>query len=168
MLLFDRKKRFTKLGIAAMLLLLIGSCKAPKLYPRQPDRNGKIVLKMNRTPCFGSCPVFEATLYENGLLLYNGQRFTVKVGCYYARVDKKELIKLDNWFKKAGFFELKDQYPEQDIGIRDLPTCTLLYTQGARQKEVLDKKVSTPSQLTDLEDKIDTWINIQNLQSCDK
>lgn len=125
-------------------------------------------MSIERTPCFGACPVFTATLYQNGLLLYNGKRFTYSLGCHYALVPKAEVNKVRSWFEDAGIFLMKDKYPEEDIAPTDLPSCILSYKRGKKVKIVTDRGWETPQHLTDLESKVDTWVSMQNLQSCDK
>jgi len=146
----------------------MASCRQAKFNLKDTDKNGKVIMMLERTPCFGACPVFKATLYQNGLLIYEGKRFTLKTGCFYARVPKKEMNKLNKWFADAGFFNLKDQYPENDVAPTDLPSCNLFFNKGNAQKTINDKNWNTPEPLTRLESKLETWINIQNLQSCDK
>jgi hypothetical protein len=149
-------------------LLLLSFCQTSKVNLTDPDKNGKVVMSIERTPCFGSCPVYDATLYSNGVLIYHAKHFTMQTGCFYAQVSKSEMAKMRGWFKDAGFFNLKDAYPEQDIAPTDLPSCTLTYNEAKKQKTIVDKNWNTPDPLINLERKLDTWINIQNLQSCDK
>lgn len=144
------------------------SCKPQKHYTRQPDKNGKAILSIERTPCFGACPVYTATLYENGLLLYNGKRFTPAIGCQYALISKSEIKKLCQWIEDDGIFLFKDKYPEEDVAPTDLPSCLIYYRNHKREKRILDRGWETPETLTSLQTKVDTWISMQNLQFCDK
>ncbi len=151
-----------------LLLLLTFSCKPPGYNVRQPEKNGKVILRMERTPCFGACPVFTATLYENGLLLYNGKRFTHSIGCHYAIVSKSEIKKVRTWMEDDGIFLMKDKYPEEDVAPTDLSSCILYYSNGKKEKNITDRSWGTPEALTELETKLETWIEMQNLQFCDK
>lgn len=164
-LYFYRMKWFAYLPA---VLLLFAGCKSSKYSINEPDKNGGVVMSIERTPCFGACPVFTATLYENGLLLYNGKRFTYSLGCHYAIIPKAEINKVRAWFEDAGIYLMKDKYPEQDIAPTDLPSCILTYKKGKKAKTVVDRGWETPQQVTDLQTKVDTWVSMQNLQSCDK
>lgn len=144
----------------------IAGCKSINL--QQPEKNGEVVMSMARTPCFGSCPTYEAVLYSNGLLTYHGKRFTIKTGTFYAKVPKKEMDNVKKWFIDAGIFNFKDRYPEDDIAPTDLPSCKLYFSNGKKEKNIVDKGWNTPEPLTALENKIETWVNIQNLQPYDK
>lgn len=151
-----------------LLLFLHLSCKQAKYNLLHPEKNGNIILHIERTPCFGTCAVYQATLYENGLLLYDGKRFTTKTGCYYTTVSKNESTKLKTWFKEAGFELMKEKYPEEDIVPTDLPTCTIYFNNGKTQKQVLDRSWGTPTQLAELQNKIEAWIDGLPLQPCYK
>ena len=159
------KTLFTYISIFITLVYTTG-CKHIDL--QQPDKNGKVVMSIARTPCFGSCPTYEAVLYENGLLTYNGKRFTVKTGHYYAKVSAKEMNTVKKWIIDAGIFNFKDRYPEDDIAPTDLPSCKLYFRHGDKEKNIVDKNWNTPEPLSALENKIETWITIQNLQPYDK
>lgn len=148
------------------ILASVSGCKSIDL--QQPENNGKVIMSIARTPCYGSCPTYEAVLYENGLLTYHGKRFTIKTGTFYAKVPKKEMDNVKKWFIEAGIFNFKDRYPEDDIAPTDLPSCKLYFRQGAKEKSIVDKNWNTPEPLTALENKIETWITIQNLQPYDK
>jgi hypothetical protein len=151
-----------------LLLILHPSCKQAKYNLQHPEKNGNILLRIERTPCFGTCAVYQATLYENRLLLYEGKRFTTKTGCYYTTVSKSEIAKLKTWFKEANFELMKEKYPEEDIVPPDLPTCTIYFDNGKTKKQVLDHSWGTPTQLTELQNNIETWIDNLPLHSCYK
>lgn len=149
-----------------VILTFTTGCKPHNLLI--PEKNGKVVMSIARTPCFGSCPTYDATLYENGLLIYEGKRFTVKTGKYYAKVSSNDMANVKKWFIEAGIFNFKDRYPEDDIAPTDLPSCKLYFSNGKKEKNIVDKGWNTPEPLTALENKIETWVNIQNLQPYDK
>jgi hypothetical protein len=154
--------------ILPLLFVLVYSCKPTAINVQQPYKNGRIIMSIERTPCFGACPVFTATLYQNGLLLYNGKRFSTVIGCHYAVVSANEIKKVKAWFENEGIFMMKDKYPEEDLVPTDLPSCILYYSNGKKEKRIIDRGWRTPEVLTNLETKIDTWVNMQNLQFCDK
>ncbi|MCW5909194.1 MAG: hypothetical protein KIS94_15115 [Chitinophagales bacterium] len=151
-----------------LLLVLHTSCKQAKYNLRQPEKNGKVIMSIERTPCFGTCATYSATLYENGLLLYDGKRFTTKIGCYYTLIPKSETGKVKAWFEEAGFWKMKEKYPEEDIVPTDLPTCSVFFNNGKQGKRVLDRGWETPTALTELQNTIDAWIDNRDLQPCYK
>ena len=51
--------------------LLIGcSSKTPV-----PDNIKEVVITLERTACFGVCPVYKLTVYGDGRVVYEGKRF---------------------------------------------------------------------------------------------
>ncbi|MES2621492.1 MAG: DUF6438 domain-containing protein [Bacteroidota bacterium] len=149
-------------------LILAGSCKTSKVDLKQLDNNGEVILSMERTACFGSCPVFEAKLYSNGLLLYNGKMFTQHTGCGYAEVPKAEIAQLLEYVKEAGFFNLENKYPINEQAPSDLPGCHLYIKSGANEKRIEDEGWETPSALTAIQNRVDSLILTKKLHFCDK
>jgi len=41
---------------------------------------------LERTPCFGSCPVYKVTLKPDGTILYQGIRFVPRIGKFTAQI----------------------------------------------------------------------------------
>jgi hypothetical protein len=158
-----------RIGFLTLLLFFtLHSCKQTKVDIRHPERNGGIILSIERTPCFGACPVYTATLYENGLLMYNGKRFTHSIGCHYAIISPSEIKKLRGWLEDDGIFLFKDKYPEEDVAPTDLSSCLLFYRKGKIEKAIVDRGWETPENLQNVENKIESWLSMQNLQFCDK
>ncbi len=151
-----------------VLLVWVSGCKTLKPDARHPEKNGALVLSMERTPCFGRCPIYQVKLYENGLLIYDAQKFTDTTGCFYRVLSKQQLNQIKNRFAAAGFFSMANTYPEDVKTPTDLPSCIVYFSDGKKDKTVTDKRWKTPEALTSLELQIDSLINFKNLQFCDK
>ena len=123
---------------------------------------------MERTPCFGSCPVFEVNIYSNGLLLYNGKMFTPHTGCGYAIVPKVEVNRLIRDAKEAGFFNLENRYPVNGEAPSDLPGCVIYIKDDKIEKRIEDQGWETPAALTAIEKRVDSLIITKKLHFCDK
>ncbi len=122
---------------------------------------------MERTPCFGACPVYEVKLYSNGLLLYNGKRFTEKTGCCYRKVPKGEVKSITDYIVASVFFELENKYPVSGKAPTDLPGSTLYFKHGNIEKTITEQSWETPILLIEIEKKVDSLINPKILQFCD-
>ena len=122
---------------------------------------------MERTPCYGRCPIYDIKLYDNGLLLYNAKKFTDTVGCFFRVLSKEEMATLKDKFNKASFFKLAAKYPEDGNTPTDLPSCILFFNNGSNKKTVTDKRWKTPETLTGLEKSVDSLIDLKVLQFCD-
>lgn len=148
-------------------LFLAASCKTIKPDVKHPEKNGTLILSMERTPCFGRCPVYTIKLYENGLLVYNTTKFTDTTACRYTVLSKERMAAIKTEFDKSGFFSMAAQYPEDKKTPADLPSCILFYTNGTQQKTVTDKKWGAPESLTALEKSVDSLVNVKILHFCD-
>src|SRR4051794_21358964 len=73
-------------------------------------------IRLERTPCFGSCPVDEVVLRPDGTATYVGTRFVERPGRHEGTFDRAEYEKLAKLLESQGFFGLKDRYsvPETD------------------------------------------------------
>jgi hypothetical protein len=92
-------------------------------------QNDTVILSIERTPCFGRCPVFELKVYKNGYTTFEGKMNTDKQGLYMCNT-KKEV--LDSIFLRANtinFFNLQDEY---DSPVTDLPSA---YKHGWKNKK---------------------------------
>ncbi len=151
-----------------LLLTTIASCTTTKPDVKHPEKNGRLILSMERTPCYGRCPVYTINLYENGLLIYNAKQFTDTSGCFYRVLSKYEITEVKDRFNNSGFFKMSNQYPEDKKTPTDLPSCILFFSNEDQQKTIIDKRWQTPETLTALEKSVDSLVNSKILQFCDK
>ena len=118
---------------------------------KQKELQGpKIIISLEKTACFGRCPVFKIIIYNNGEALYNGRKFVKKVGEYDLKVSKREIDKILSKAKKIGFNNLKNEYSER---ITDLPTTYIMIN----NKKIKDY-YGAPSKLKDLEKMIENIV----------
>jgi hypothetical protein len=125
-------------GIAFVVLFSMAS------MPEGRANTDDVVITMERTVCFGTCPAYKVTVYGNGTVMYEGFRFVAVEG----RQKVKELV---SQFYKHGFFSLKDRYEEQ---MTDLSSTTTSIAIGASEKSVYRYGLH-PENLVELENKID-------------
>jgi len=125
---------------------------------------------MRRDPCFGTCPIYNLTIYANGKVEYEGLGYVKIEGNRKSTISADKIEELVSAIDKAKFFSLEDQYV---AGATDLPAVTLSITLNGKSKSVyhygfLDCKGrfdDAPQELCELEDKIDEvvdskrWIN---------
>jgi hypothetical protein len=149
-------------------LLLFSSCKSTKVDVIHLEKNGEVIISMERTPCFGTCPTYKADIYSNGLLLYNGKKYSPYLGCYYTALQKKEVEELVGYIQSSGFFGLENKYPVEGRGPSDLPGCNVYFKHGSMEKRIEDRGWHTPLSLLAVEKRIDSIIASKRLHFCDK
>ena len=77
---------------------------------------------LRRDPCFGTCPMYEATLYKNGRARYHGERFVERLGDYTGEVTVQDYARLSYLLDRLGFMSLPDSF---SVPYTDLPGATL-------------------------------------------
>ena len=125
------------------------------------------VITLERTACYGTCPVYKLTIYDDGTVEYEGLEFVKKTGKAQGQITKDALEDLIREFEKIDYFKLGDSYRSEGKNCpeywTDHPTAitslnwqgkkkTIHHYHGCRGTTVLE-------QLTALENKIDEVVN---------
>lgn len=85
------------------------------------------VARIQRTACFGRCPIYTLTLFEDGRVEYFGKKFTPREGRFEGKVTPEVYEKLLNYSQEMGYLDMENVYDKQ--AITDLPsTITSLRT----------------------------------------
>ena len=111
---------------------------------------GRIIIEMEKTACYGQCPVYTLKIDEDGRGLFIGVENTRYTGLYSFRLHREELDALIADFDRIGFFGLKDRYYDY---VTDLPTTYLTFRSGEREKKIMDYH-GAPQELKDLEKRL--------------
>ena len=83
--------------------------------------NAEVLYSIEKTPCFGTCPVFEMRIYQNGEVIYRGVRHVEQIGVFEAQLSKTTMDLLAQQVLKSSFATLADIYPEHGYRIPDFP-----------------------------------------------
>lgn len=118
----------------------------------------QVVLTLERTACFGFCPIYKLSVYGSGKVVYEGTRFVKVTGTRTTTISQTAVRKLVADFQKINYFNLQDSYTG---GHTDAPSAITSLTMGKKQKTVNHYLPSpdAPTQLTELENKIDAVVN---------
>lgn len=114
-------------------LLLLAACSAS-----QPAWIGRDVsdcsVSIQRTTCFGTCPVYVMTILGNGKVEFEGGRFVESVGNHTTEIPVDSVRALIHQIDTCGWFELKDAYKEYSM--TDAPGVRTVVTIGKRTKTI--------------------------------
>ena len=131
-----------------------------------------IQITLERTACFGRCPVYTVTISGDGTVSYEGRQFVSVTGKQQSHVDPSAVRALVKEFEAIDFFALHDAYrrvenPDGTVTeVTDLPTQFVSLRVGDRSKRVEDY-FGAPKSLHDLERRIDDvagtklWIEVR-------
>lgn len=134
---------------------MIGACKSQKKTSNSEQNQHsaiaisqpKIIFTLATTACYGTCPVFEMSVFENDSLVYNGENHVKVKGQISKKLAKGTVEKLQKQFRNANFFELKNVY---EMNVSDLPTTYISFTDNEKTKKIKDY-AGSPETLKQLE-----------------
>lgn len=148
-----------KLPVAAVAVILtLAGTLVAATCARAGDEPIEITLE--RTSCFGRCPVYMVTISGDGSVSYEGRQFVGVTGKQHAHIEPSAVRALVHEFEAINFFALRDAYRTVDnpdgtvTHVTDLPTTFVGLRLGDRFKRVEDY-FGGPNGLRALERRID-------------
>jgi hypothetical protein len=139
----------------ALVIGLVGPAVA-----QEPDVPPDASISLQRTSCFGPCPIYTVTIDARGTVTYDGEQFVRVIGRRTAQIDTSSVAGLLATADRIRFFEMRDAYrvienPDGTVGtVTDLPTKFVTVTVNGRTKKVEDY-VAAPDSLSEFEHEID-------------
>ncbi|AFM03514.1 hypothetical protein Fleli_1076 [Bernardetia litoralis DSM 6794] len=122
------KNHFLLFALFSSLLLcssLFFSCKPAKT-------ESFFELKYAKTACKGRCPVFDLTIKEDQMVIFNGRQYTTIVGIVQIKLSDEKFQILQNLIEESQFLET------DPIGYNrpfDIPMTTLEISKGQKHKK---------------------------------
>jgi hypothetical protein len=113
--------------------------------------------ELQRTGCYGTCPIYKLQIYGNGNAVYEAGRFSKvkpKLGIYEKQLSRETINDLVKTFEEAKFWDLQNEYTDN---VSDLPTTYITFKNNGKSKRITDY-YNTPPQLKRLEGILDAII----------
>ncbi len=111
----------------------------------------RILIKMQKNPCFGKCPIYDISIYTDGYVEYNGQRFADKLGKYSKEIPTALVHDLYKEFNTIGFMEMIEIFPTK---LPDLPKTRITFHPDAATKHTVVGDKYRPEELLALDKKL--------------
>lgn len=92
-----------------------------------------VLLTMQKTPCFGNCPVYDLTIYTNGYAEYNAKNFLPQTGRFGTELSKNEVRSIVQDLDDMNFCQMKKLY---GVGVTDFPSSIITYMCNGEEKKV--------------------------------
>jgi hypothetical protein len=142
-----RRESLSLLLSFSFVLLITG-------YPCAHDLSG-VIITLERTMCFGKCPVYTLTIHGDGTVDYEGKKHVGVMGRQKARMSEDKVSQLIDEFVRINYFSLQDSYTKR--GMTDMPSAITSIKIGGREKTVrhYSGDRTAPPELKELEKKID-------------
>lgn len=120
------------------------------------DHSGIDAIGLERTVCFGDCPVYTVIVSKDGRFLYDGEANVKRIGHFTGKVDTNELREIFRFVSSIGFSRLADgySYPMTDAA----STFTMVRKDG-REKIVWNYANSGPPSLWAFDQLIDKLLD---------
>lgn len=128
----------------------------PAMNPPQASQKDQPVVKpvakdapamvFRKTPCFGTCPHYTATVYADGRVDYEGFKFARLQGNHTLRLPVAVIDRIVQQANDLRFSQLQHQYL---AGVSDLPSTylTLPLADGTRKTVQVESTDRTPAAL---------------------
>ena len=110
------------------------------------DRD-KSIIELERTACFGKCPIYKIEIFSNGKAIYTGKKFVDNIGVFEFKINASSINDILEYAEEIKFFSLKDEYTRP---VSDLPTTFI----RIKTKSVKNH-IGGPKSLKELERMID-------------
>ena len=156
-------KKFITSTTMAIILLSLSSLNYAETSAvvAAPSQDKNFTITMERTACFGTCPVYKLIISGDGKVVYQGNAYVKTSGVQTYAIPVSKVTELVNAFKQANFFGMQDRY---DTPITDMPSTIVSISMGGKTKTVFDY-YGAPEILHNLENKIDEIANANALIS---
>ncbi|MGH7526774.1 MAG: DUF6438 domain-containing protein [Gemmatimonadales bacterium] len=93
-----------------------GADPSPAAAPA-PANDDDPVITLERTPCFGSCPVYQVSIARSGLIRWEGKNHVAQPGPASAQIPSERVDSLVNELRAGGYFDFAERY------VLDAPAC---------------------------------------------
>lgn len=133
------------------LLVLIMGCKSV-----QTQSDAAPVIVMTKTPCMGTCPDYDISVFTDGRVVLNARQFLDLTGTFEAKLEKEKLENLIAMFENSGFDSFEKSYKSNRT---DLPTTTVTFNYSGKKKNVVDYD-GAPAELKQLEAEVHQLIEL--------
>lgn len=161
--------RITGCLVFCMLVVGFSACKSTKqvddteiykedaLYPGVEADS--LVAYLERTRCFGICPVYSISIYRSGCVVFEGNEHVKPLGNHFTFLNRSDLISVGQRAEELGFFSLNDEY--RNPYLTDFPTVYVEVRYKGKKKRVWHYDAEPPRNLVEMEDFIDNLFNEQ-------
>jgi hypothetical protein len=146
--------------LLAAVLVVVAACSRREATQAAAPESGPAVT-LERTPCFGTCPVYTVAISRAGEVTFTGKRHVADTGQATATIPPERVDSLLDELEVAGYFGFADAYvmdsPACGMYATDSPTViTSAMRNGATKAIRHDRGCSAaPPKLSQLEQRID-------------
>lgn len=142
-------RRTAAIAVAAALAIASTGCGSKDATPARA-----VTITLERTPCFGPCPVYRVELDGTGKVVYDGRGFVKERGRWERTVPADDVQALVREIEAAGFFSLRDTYAAEATDHATVITSVSIDGKTKRIEHDLSSRTA-PAALEKLYERID-------------
>lgn len=106
----------------------------------QTKEKTQLSLKMERSGCYGRCPIYDLTIQPDGKVTFEGKFYTETKGKAEDKLSEEQLKRLINEIEKSNFFSFDDIYNYDSKNCpsiaTDMATVTLFIELNGNKKTI--------------------------------
>lgn len=121
-----------------------------------PANSTDIEIKLEKTACYGPCPVYSVIIYGDGTVLYDGINHVDNIGKNTYHIAKDDVDDLVELIYDVNYFSLKDRYEASHTDDSTIITSVKI---NDDEKTVVNYGHYGPDRLHKIEKKIDDLTN---------
>lgn len=103
----------------------------------QPAAEPQLLASIQRTACYGQCPIYKATFMDNGEVKYVGKHFVENVGTYSTLISAEDVRSIEEKITEYDYYSLDSLYPTM---VADFPSCITEVNLNGNYKRVIDRR----------------------------
>lgn len=117
-----------------------------------------VVITLERTICFGTCPAYLLTIKGDGTVIFDGREYVKSKGQHVTTISHEQVKELVSEFERINYFSFSNF---TDYDVTDMPSATTSITINGITKTVdhYYGDRDAPKELFELERKIDEIAN---------
>lgn len=118
--------------------------------------NDSLFASIEKSPCFGQCPVYTMKIYNNGVVKYSGKNFVTRTGNYVMEISRDQMLAFINKANSIKYMEMDDTYDNPRV--TDVPSATTSIVIDRKRKQV-KRRFGYPKELIEYEKLFDDLLN---------
>ncbi len=131
----------------------------------QEPKHGVTEIGLERTVCYGECPVYSVVLKSDGSVRYTGTENVARKGTHVGEVSLFEFNQLAEFLVEAGYMTLDTEFP---LAVSDMPSAYTTAVVNGKRKVVHNYGGLGPVKLWALEQAIDAVVQQADWTPADK
>jgi hypothetical protein len=142
-----------------IVITLSSACKSKEKMPQNNASGADTILlaSIERTPCFGKCPVYKTTIFQSGYVLYEGKQNVKNIGLFSTWLDKSKVDEIKNFILQNKILDMNDQYKNPHIA--DYPGTITEANLNNKYRHILEMDPQAPKEIKDFQKFLDSFFS---------